>query len=225
MTARSNRSAELIALLRTGLAVALERGEPAESGRPGLDANFIGVSAAAIALARPGARDAAPDLLAAFAKVSHGGVHYELRQSSGALAIALAILGADALGVVEPALAECDRIWAARIEFVNQLRYATWILRRDVAGALAWATAHEHGRAYAAAALADLDAKATVPDLEALLNGLEHRASRRAVTYALRHLRGEPHDGRMIWGLALWHANEPAAEFPRLYRTLLDADE
>lgn len=160
---RAEHRTDLVALLRSGLQAALWRGEKREGGQPGLDANFIGVSAAAIALAALDAREAVSDLLAAFAAVSDDAVHYELNQCAGAIAVALTILKSDSSAAIAPVLDDYRRKWEARHAFVNQLRYAMWVMRRDAVGAQTWLDAESEGCLYASAALADMKATSSLP--------------------------------------------------------------
>ncbi|MEZ0313249.1 MAG: hypothetical protein ACAI38_15865 [Myxococcota bacterium] len=155
------RHAEIVQMLRAGLQAALWRGERREGGQPGLDANFIGVSAAAVALAHLNASEVVPELNAALTAVADEAVHYELAQCAGAIAVSLTVLKSDSSAVVEPVLADFHGKWAARHSFVNQLRYAMWVMRGDRAGAQAWLENESEGRPYASAAIADMGERAT----------------------------------------------------------------
>jgi hypothetical protein len=183
-TRRPELRADIVAMLRAGLHAALWRGDKRDGGEPGQGANFIGVSAAAVALARLDAREAVPELGEALTAVAVDAVHYELRQCAGPLAVSLAVLGSTDSAAPQRILADYHRIWGTRHAFVHQLRYAVWVMQRDQAGARAWIDQAQDGRLYAAAALADLDAPSPAA----------------------------------IFGLDLWHSNEPAGEFPEIYR-------
>jgi hypothetical protein len=218
------RREAVVSLLRNGFKAALLRGESGPGEHPSVEANFIGVAAAAIALGRLGSHEAEPDLRSGLTSCLNA--HFELLQTAGAIGVALATVAAGRAEISD-ALRYCANRWKGE-PFVSQLRYACWLAEGDAAGAAEWMRTEKRiGLPYAAAAIADLDAKDMAPALRALYPNLTTEAARRATSLAIARLgtqRGTPKPAdRMIFGLALWHPNEPADEMPEIYATLLDA--
>jgi hypothetical protein len=181
--------AEIVMLLRDGLRAALWRSDEPNPKRPTPDANVVGVQAAAVTLARLGATDG--DVVAQLREAfGHAGgkSHYELTQTTGALAIALVALGADVAADIAPVLARCEETWGDGERFIDQLRYASWIAQADPVAPATWLAEHprHERRAWARVAATDI-AQTSSKDWD-------------------------------VWALPLWHDLEPASEFPTIYR-------
>jgi hypothetical protein len=226
------RRKEVIDLLRKGLETALWHGKKKPGGKENIDANPIGIGAAAVALGKLDAREAEPDLLEIFRFVGiDSEAHYELKQVAGLISLALVALGSKATSDIETVFKEFDETWGANSDFVNLLRYAYWVSRKDAEGALAWLAdiQNKNGRIHAAAAIADLNAKALTSKLEALYDQQDGKNARKAVKIAVERLKNQkdvpPTADRMIWGLSYWHELEPAGEMSEHFPTLLDGDE
>lgn len=178
-----------------------------------------------MALARLDARSEVDALAAAFSKIDQQQVHYELTQTTGVLAIALASLNAPMQPSIEQMLTHADNAWGAGVRFVNQLRYAQWVLTSNASAALDWLSdsTHRGGQPWAAAALADLNARHTLPSLEKLSSTPQASP---ALTHAVRRLRAQrslPQPmQRLVFDLPLWHDHEPADEYPEVFSSILD---
>ncbi|MBP9205295.1 MAG: hypothetical protein KBG28_15095 [Kofleriaceae bacterium] len=131
--------------------------------------------------------------------------HYEAKQQAGTVAIALAATGrADGDAAMQAFLERWADTYAGH-RFVMEVRYAAWLRAGDGAGARAFLAdpANTRGLAFVAAAVADLDDKASAAVLQARRPTLRNPVAEEAFDEALTRLRDQagppPQEARMIW--------------------------
>lgn len=149
----------------------------------------FGACARALVLLKP--TEAVPALEEAMRFCLHQKCHYEARQESGGVALALAAAGAkSAVPAVRAFLERWQSVYPGE-RFIMEPLYALWLLDGDAAGARAYLDddSNTKGHSFAVAALADLNAQDAIPAIEAKRASIKNPVTLEAFDEGLSRLR------------------------------------